>query len=143
MKKQFWTALAAVAGIALSTAGLLLLRRGQAGDGTLSVLFYVCIGVGCGLFGCSVGNLVNDRVYRSHPDLKKQIEIEQGDERNVAIANRAKAKAYDTMLYVFGALMVSLALMQVRLAAVLLLVFAYLLVVGIFIYYLAKYQREM
>ena len=47
------------------------------------------------------------------------------------------------MLYVFSALMVSLALMGTSMAAVLLLVFAYLLVVGVFIYFLCKFQKEM
>ena len=71
------------------------------------------------------------------------MEIEQGDERNIAISNRAKAKAYNVMLYVFGALMVALALMQVSTAAILLLVTAYLTVVGFFLFYLNKYHREM
>ena len=71
------------------------------------------------------------------------MEIDKNDERNIAIANQAKAKAYDIMLYVFGALMVAFALMSVDMVAVLLLVAAYLFVVGFFIYYLNKYHKEM
>ena len=48
----------------------------------------------------------------------------------MAIFNRAKAKALDRMFYVFGALMVSLALMGVDIGVVLLLVAAYLFVAG-------------
>ena len=55
----------------------------------------------------------------------------------------AKAKAYDGMLFVLAALMVSFALMGADMAVVLLLVFAYLFIVGEFIYYLNKYQKEM
>ena len=46
------------------------------------------------------------------------------------------------MLYVFGALMLVFALMNVDMWPILLLVAGYLLVVGIFIFYLNKYQKE-
>ena len=95
------------------------------------------------MFGHGLGNVVSNRVAKNNPELKKQIEIDKNDERNVAVSNQAKAKAYDMMLYIFGALMIAFALMGVGVAAVLMLVFAYLLVVGFFIYYLNKYNNEM
>ena len=61
----------------------------------------------------------------------------------MAILNRAKAKALDRMFYVFGALMVSLALMGADIGIVLLLVAAYLFVAGCMVYYMCKYQKEM
>ena len=104
---------------------------------------YVCVGLGCGIFGHGMGNFISSRTLKNHPDERKQLEIEQKDERNIAIANRAKAKAYDIMTFIFGALMISFALMGIELAAVLLLVFAYLLVHGFGIYYRLKYEKEM
>ena len=71
------------------------------------------------------------------------MEIEQRDERNIAIADRAKGKAFDMMTFVFGALMLAFALMSVDLPAVLLLVFAYLFVHGYAIYYRCRYEKEM
>ena len=56
---------------------------------------------------------------------------------------RAKAKAYDMMTFVLGALMLSFALMGVELTAVLLLVFAYLFVHSYAVYYRFKYDKEM
>lgn len=47
------------------------------------------------------------------------------------------------MTFVFGALMVSFALMGVDMIAVLLLVFAYLLVHGYAIYYRFRLEQEM
>ena len=47
------------------------------------------------------------------------------------------------MLFLFGALMLIFAIMGVDLAAVLLLVFAYLFVHGCAVYYRIKYEREM
>ena len=69
--------------------------------------------------------------------------IEKNDERNIAIANRAKGKAYGMMTFVYGALMVSFALMGIDMIAVLLLVFAYLFVHGFALYYRFKFDKEM
>ena len=118
----------------------------QAGDlvpVSYTHLPFVCIGAGCGIFGHGVGDMANRWALRKHPELERQMQIEKDDERNVAISNRAKAKAYDGMLFVLAALMVSFALMGADMAVVLLLVFAYLFIVGEFIYYLNKYQKEM
>ncbi len=104
---------------------------------------YVRMGLGCGAFGYGLGGMVNSRVIRNNPQLKRQLEIEQNDERNIALSNRAKAKAYDAMLYVFGALMVAFAIMGVEMPAVLLLVAAYLFAVGYFIFHLNRYNRQM
>ena len=79
----------------------------------------------------------------NNPDLKKQMEIEQKDERNIAIKNSAKAKAYDMMIFVFGALMICLALMIVDMLVILILVTSYLFVVGYSIYCRIKYDKQM
>lgn len=118
-------------------AGLWQIRAGG------SVLGYVCIGLGCGLFGHGTGELVARWSMRNDPALQKEQEILRRDERNVAIADHAKGRAFDLMTFVFGALMVSFALMEVDLAALLLLVFAYLFVEGYAVYCRCKYEKEM
>lgn len=143
MKKKSFNYLIAVVGLLLLATGLTLLKVIVNPQGILLVVPYTCIGLGCGAFGHGVGDIVNNRVVKNNPQLQKQMEIDKNDERNIAIANQAKAKAYDIMLYVFGALMVAFALMSVDMVAVLLLVAAYLFVVGFFIYYLNKYHKEM
>ena len=90
-----------------------------------------------------MGNLVSDKAIQNYPDIKRQIEIEEKDERNIAISSRAKAKAYDIMTFVFGALMVSFALMGVDMIPILLFVFTYLFIQGYAIYYRCKYEKEM
>lgn len=87
--------------------------------------------------------MISERAIYGDPELKKKLDIEKNDERNLAIANNAKGKAFDMMTFVFGALMVSFALMGVDMIAVLLLVFAYLFVHGFEIYYRLKFDREM
>ena len=141
-KNQLQTALG-ILGFALLAAGLYLAKTTDATTGIMRALPYVCIGIGCGLFGQGMGGVIERSVLKKHPELIKQKQIEVNDERNQEISNRAKAKAYDMMVFVFGALMVALALMGVDLIVVLLLVFAYLFVVGSGVYYRVKFEKEL
>lgn len=126
-------------GLAAVVAGFILVRMGAG----IAPLPYVLLGVGCGAFGWGAGELLKRRAVEGDPEIEKRLRIEQQDERNRTIADRAKARAYDAALYIFSALMLCFALMQVELAVILLLVGAYLLVVGISIYYYVKYNREL
>lgn len=132
-----------LAGILLTALGFFLLRKYSDAQGIMISLPFLAIGLGCGLFGHGMGDLLSRKALAADPSLQKQLEIEQRDERNLDLANRAKGKAFDSMLFVFGALMVSFALIQVDLDAILLLVFCYLLVVGISVYYRMKFEKEM
>ena len=143
MKKNKRDYLTAITGLTLIAVGLIILKSSDDLQGILLALPYICIGLGCGAFGHGIGDIVNNRVAKNNSQLQKQMEIEKNDERNIAIANQAKAKAYDIMLYVFAALMLTFSLMRVDMVVVLLLVAAYLFVVGFFIYYLNKYHKEM
>lgn len=143
MKKKFVSYGLAALGLVLLGAGLFLLKTLTDPQGMMRPLPYILLGVGCGVFGHGAGEVFSQRMLKKHPDVQKQMEIERRDERNVAIADRAKAKAFDLMLYVFGALMVSFALMNVDLAVTLLLVAAYLFVVGCGLYYRFRYEKEM
>lgn len=143
MKKNVANTIALLAGLTLLGAGLYLLKTAFAPKGLLLALPYVFIGLGCGLFGQGMGGIVNRAVLKQNPKIAKQQEIEQKDERNQEITNRAKAKAYDAMVFVFGALMVAFALMGMSLVPVLLLVSAYLFVVGVGIYYRCKLEKEL
>ena len=143
MKKSIGSVIALIIGLALLGAGLYLLKTVFAPTGMLLALPYVFIGLGCGMFGQGVSGFVNRAVLKKNPEIAKQQEIEQKDERNQEIANRAKAKAYDAMVFVFGALMVAFALMGMDLVPVLLLVGAYLYVVGVGLYYRFKLEKEL
>lgn len=120
-------------GLLLCVAGAVLLKNG----GLATPLPYVLLGVGCGLFGQGAGALISQKILQSAPETERSLRIE----RNVTLANRARA--YDLMNAVFGALMVSFALMGVELAAVLLLAAAYLSVHGYAIWCRCKLEKEM
>lgn len=143
MKKHTWDYVMAALGLLLFGAGLFLVKYLPDPQGFMLALPYVFIGIGSGAFGHGVVNVVTSRTFQNHPALLKQIEIDKKDERNIVIANRAKAKAYDLMIFVFSTLMVSFALMGVDMTAILLLVFSYLLIVGYGIYYRCQYDKLM
>ncbi len=65
------------------------------------------------------------------------------DERNIAISNKAKAKAYDLMQIVFGLLIIVFALMRVDMYVVLVFIAAYLFIIFSMVYYFNKYCSEM
>ena len=100
------------------------------------------IGIGCGLFGYGVGEMVNRHVLDSNPTLAKEQEIAQKDERNVALANRAKAKAYDLMTYMMAALLLTFALMGVAMEVVVVLVLAYLAIEFYALYWRQRLEKE-
>ena len=143
MNKKLINYFIAIIGIILLACGLILIKLIHTPQGILTTLPYICIGIGCGIFGHGIGNIINSRIMYNNPDVKKQMEIEQKDERNISIQNSAKAKAYDMMIFVFGALMISLALMNVDMMVILMLVTSYLFVVGYSVYYRIKYDKEM
>lgn len=133
----------AILGIVLLLCGFYLLKGVENPNEFLIKLPYICIGFGCGIFGHGMGNLIANKAISKDSDVQKQIEIEKNDERNIAISNCAKSKAYDIMTFVFGALMVSFALMGVEIIPIFLLVFTYLFVQSCAIYYRLKYDKEM
>lgn len=129
MKKNYMDYCIAIVGLLLLGIGLLLIKTLIEPQGLLRVLPYVLVGIGCGVFGHGAGNVISKKAIGSNIEIQKQMEIEQKDERNISIVNHAKAKAYDVMVFVFGALMLGFALMQVDMIATLLLVFTYLFVI--------------
>lgn len=132
-----------VIGLVLIVVGLCYLKSAVGAQGVMRVLPYYCIGIGCGAFGHGMGEILSNRAVKNAADIQKQIEIGKKDERNIAISNFAKGKAFDAMIYIFGALIISFGLMNIDWYAVLMLVFAYLLVQGISVYYRCKYDKEM
>lgn len=132
-----------VVGVVLWGIAVLLLRQNPGNSGFWRALPYVCLGVGAGLLGQGIGRMVQRKALQSDPELARQQEIEAGDERNIQLAQRAKAKAFDLMVFVFGALLLVFALMGVEMTALLLLVAAYLLVQGYAVYCRVKLEKEM
>ncbi|MEK3884802.1 hypothetical protein [Paenibacillus sp. PL2-23] len=132
-----------IAGVLILAAGVSVIKTTDEWQGLAGALPYICIGLGAGLFGHGMGKLMSSFAKKHSPAAAKQVEIEQNDERNLAIAYRAKAKAYDLMVPVLGALLTALALMGLELTMLLLLAAAYTFIIGCSVYYRVKYSKEM
>ncbi len=143
MKGKALSVLTALLGATLFGIGLILVFTNSAAEGIMLTLPYVSIGVGSGLLGLSMGEILSKRAAKKNPVLAQQIEIEKMDERNIIISSRAKAKAYDMMIYVHGALLLVFTLLGIELPAVLLLVIANLFIIGYGVYYHWRFNKEM
>lgn len=109
----------------------------------LKSLSGVLLGVGVGLAGMSISNLIMVNIQRKNPQIKHQNEIEYNDERNISIRNQAKAKSADIIQwFIMGIAYLSILIN--------LPVWITLIIVGVFSlyhilcsYYMVKYQKEM
>ena len=129
-------------GILLFILGFVLIKSFPQPQGMMLALPYLCIGVGCGLFGHGLGDIINRRVLQSDPALARRREVEERDERNVSHANRARARGFSMMTYVFAALMLAYALMGASPEIVIPFVIAYLFVHGYAVWFRLKLDRE-
>ena len=130
-------------GFVLIGAGIYMIRTVPDPQGIMRALPFLLVGFGCGIFGHGLGDLLAKKAVQSDPAMARQLEIAQTDERNVMIGSLAKAKGYDMMTYVFGALMVAFALMGAPWTVIIPMVIAYLFVHGYAIYFRVKLEKEM
>lgn len=131
-----------IIGLIICVAGIVMIKTILNPQGIMRTLPYICIGIGAGIFGQNLGSVISGLALLKNPKAAKIME-EEKDERSTAIRNQSKAKAYDLMVMVFGALMLVFALTQVDLTLILAFVAAYLFVIFSGVYYLAKYQKKM
>ena len=130
-------------GFVLIGVGIYMIWTVSDPQGIMRALPFLLVGFGCGIFGHGLGDLLAKKAVQSDPAMARQLEIAQTDERNVMIGSMAKAKGYDMMTYVFGALMVAFALMGAPWTVIIPMVIAYLFVHGYAIYFRVKLEKEM
>lgn len=143
MRKTILYVLFTLLGAGLFASGVYFIKTLEEPQGMWRALPYICVGLGCVILGHGIGKVVEQLAMKNNSVAAKQFEIDQKDERNIAIANRAKAKAYDMMIHVFGALIVAIALMGTDLMVVLLLALSFMFILGYSTYYRYKYDKEM
>ncbi|MGO1818303.1 MAG: hypothetical protein ACTH0S_01305 [Senegalia sp. (in: firmicutes)] len=140
MEKNKRSLIFTLAGALLAVIGIFL---GQYSQGIVLVLLNICIGLGAVLFGRGMSNIMIEKTIKNKPNIKEQIEIDENDERNIMIANRAKAKTYDMLIFVFPGLTAFLGLMEVDLRVIFIFVFAFIFSLIYGIYFRFKYDKEM
>ena len=130
-------------GVVLVALGLYIYQKTLGMDKTVVVIPYIFIAIGCGILGHFTGNLIQYYSTKNNEELKRQIEIEKNDERNVLIAEKSKAKAYDLMIYLFAAMLIIFSLMGADKLQILVLVAIYLSLQIYALYWKCKFESRM
>lgn len=103
----------------------------------------ICIGIGAVLFSLSTNGLYRLSYEKEFPEAVRQEKIEQQDERNVQIRNRAKARTSDIMRWVIIGIGWLNFLLSGPLWITLSLIGVFVLIYLMDWCYMDKYQREM
>lgn len=130
-------------GIGLVVVGFLFHKNIVSTDKMIATIPYIFIGVGCGIFGYFMDNLIKYFSTKNNEELEKQIQIDINDERNILIAEKSKAKAYDLMIYLFASLLLIFSLMGVDKQAIIMIVAIYLSIQIYALYWRTKFERKM
>ena len=130
-------------GLALVLTGLYLHKSIDSVNKTVLAIPYLFIGIGCGVFGHFMGNIIKYFSTKNNKELIRQLEIDKNDERNVLIAEKSKAKAYDLMTYLFAAMLIMFSLMGVDKLQIIILVAIYLSIQIYAVFWHSKFEKEM
>lgn len=130
-------------GIGLVAVGFLLHKNSFSTDKMMVTIPYIFIGVGCGIFGHFMGNVIKYFSTKNNAELERQIKIDKNDERNILIAEKSKAKAYDLMIYLFAAMLIIFSLMGVDKLAIIMTVAIYLSIQIYTLYWRSKFENKM
>ena len=130
---------------ALLCLGLLaaLAGLGLSSNPAFKALGGVLLGVGAGLAGMSAARLLLIFYESRHPQVYRQTQIEENDERNQQIRRRAKARAGEVTSWLVLALAFVLILYGAPLWLTLLTVGVYLAYTVINLFLMARYQKQM
>ena len=131
-------------GIGLVVAGFLIHKSSVSStDKMIVTIPYIFIGIGCGTFGHFTGNIIKHFSIENHEELEKRMQIAKNDERNILIAEKSKAKAYDLMIYMFAAMLIIFSLMSVDKIAIIIMAAIYLSIQIYALYWRFKYENKM
>lgn len=127
-----------IAGIALVIAGIFFK------DAEIKGLMGVCVGVGAGLIGMFVANLITLSIETKHPKAFVQKKIEEQDERNRMIWDKTRAKANTIiMMAIMPILTLVFVLVDAELYVILAMVGLILLNAGLYIGYFNHYNNRL
>jgi len=135
--------IACISGVILIIAGILLAIFYTVPYGVMPALPFALGGVGLGAFGGGLSGVISVCIMKKDPGLAKQVEIEENDERNITIENKAKAKTDTLISMLLWALIIFLAVMQVQLFIILVFVGVAFLRMFVLFYLLNRYRKEM
>lgn len=69
MKKNSVLVITTILGTVLLAIGFILIKNIDISQGIMITLPYICIGVGCGMFGHGIGRIINNKTMKNYPDV--------------------------------------------------------------------------
>lgn len=136
-KKSFAALVMGILGIAFVASAVIMEGRiSDMADGML-------IGIGAGLTGLGISRWCFWRWTGKEPAKYRQYEVEAGDERNVAIRNKAKAEAGDVLQWMVMAAAWAAILLGAPMWVILAAVGIFLCKTILEMYLMARYQKRM
>ena len=136
-KKKIFLILGITAALILNFIGIF------AGAEHLKMISGICIGIGSALFALCINGLYRLSYEKEFPEVVRLEKIEQQDERNVQIRNRAKARTSDITRWVIIALVWVNYMVRGAWWMTLALSGVFLLMYILDFCYMEKYQGEM
>jgi hypothetical protein len=137
LKKKSFYIIVLILGIILLCISFLL--KGE----ELKLISGLFMGIGAGLFGMSIANIVMKNIEEKNPEAMKQKEIEFKDERNTIIRNRAKAKAGDIIHWCIMGLAYITIIIKAQLWVTFITIFVCIFYHILSAYFMIKYRKEM
>jgi len=101
------------------------------------------IGIGSGVIGASIAQLITIKIYSKDPSKQKTKTIEVNDERNILIKQKAKSSTYKIFTYVLSIVLMSLVFMNLDSIWLFAAVSLYIIRFITEIFFISKYMKEM
>ena len=121
-------------GIIIFVVGLLLKFFVTASEGVLSTLPFVLSGFGAGSIGVGVVNIINKRMLDNNPQKAKQYEINENDERNIRLREKAGYATWYTTLLMLAAITMTFLILDYKVACFVLLGALFIHIISLFVY---------
>lgn len=129
-------------GIIIFVIGLLLKFLIPVSDGVLKTLPFVLTGFGAGIIGVGVVNIIRKRVIDNNPQKAKQYEIDEKDERNIQIREKAGYATWYTSLFMLSAISLTFVVLDYKVAVFISLGALFIHIISLFVY-IYIYNRKI
>lgn len=129
-------------GILVFAVGILLYFIFPEADGAMEELPFVLTGFGAGIIGVGVAGMLMQKKNSKDPKKAKQYEINENDERNISIREKACSATWYITLFVLAAVALTLFVMDYTVPFVMVLAAFFLHIISMFVF-IVVYNKNM
>lgn len=129
-------------GIIVFAVGLLLEFLIPASDGAFHTLPFVLTGFGAGIIGVGVVSIFRKRMIDNNPQKAKEYEINEKDERNIRIREKAGYATWYTTLFMLAVISLTFVVLDYMVAGFIVLGALFIHISSLFIY-IYIYNRKI